>query len=325
MGRHFHLIAESDLNSPKVVRPPEVGGFGFRAQWLDDFHHALYVLIDKEGKDRYEDFGSLEQLAKAYSDGFVHSGEFVKFRKRKHVLSSAGVPGDKIVAFNQNHDQIGNRVLGERLCELVDLESLKLAAAALFLSPYVPMLFMGEEYADTSHFFYFVSHSDKDLIKAVREGRKEEFKNFEWKVDPPDPQDEATFNRSKLQWDLRESGKHRMMLQWHRKLIELRKSLPALKNYDKNDVRVNIPSPGLLMLHRKAEDQQLLCLFNFSETPVEYIFPTMVHKYKKILDSSATPWTEKIHEASIAHPEEVVAGKKVLLNPLSVIVYESLM
>src|SRR5690606_16440281 len=108
LGRHFHLIAESDLNSPRVVLPPEVGGYGFRAQWLDDFHHALYVLVDNKGKNRYEDFGSLEQMAKAFSDGFVHSGEFAKFRKRKHGSSSARISRDKFVAFNQNHDQLGN-------------------------------------------------------------------------------------------------------------------------------------------------------------------------------------------------------------------------
>ena len=133
LGRSFYLIAESDLNSPRIVKSPEYGGLGFNAQWLDDFHHALYVLLDNEGKERYEDFGQMEQLAKAYTDGFVHSGEYVKFRNRRHGASSAGLSGDTFVAFNQNHDQIGNRVGGERLSMLVDFERQKLAAAALYL------------------------------------------------------------------------------------------------------------------------------------------------------------------------------------------------
>ncbi|MBU1821504.1 MAG: malto-oligosyltrehalose trehalohydrolase, partial [Bacteroidetes bacterium] len=157
IGRTFYLVAESDLNSPRVVKSPEVGGMGFEAQWLDDFHHALYVLLDEKGQERYADFGQMEQLAKAYTDGFVHSGEYVKFRKRKHGASSVGIPGEKFVVFNQNHDQIGNRVGGERLSVLVDFERQKLAAAAVLLSPYVPMLFMGEEYAENTPFFYFVS------------------------------------------------------------------------------------------------------------------------------------------------------------------------
>lgn len=323
LGRHFHLIAESDLNSPKVVRAPDLGGYGFRAQWLDDFHHALYVLVDKKGKDRYEDFGSLEQLAKAYSDGFVHSGEFVKFRKRKHGSSSAGIPGDKFVAFNQNHDQVGNRVLGERLCDLVNLESLKLAAAAVFLSPYVPMLFMGEEYADASPFFYFVSHSDPDLIHAVQEGRKKEFDSFKWKLDPPDPQNKDTFNRSKLQWHLRDTGRHKIMLQWHKKLIELRKLLPALKSFDKNNVRTNIPSPGLLVLHRKseAEEQQLLCLFNFGDSAASFIFPDLAPDLKKLLDSKDAQWTENENSISSDLPKELKPGEVIRVQSFQIVVY----
>ncbi|MCC9136085.1 malto-oligosyltrehalose trehalohydrolase [Pontibacter silvestris] len=168
LGRPLHMIAESDLNSPKVVKAPEVGGYGFTAQWLDDFHHALYVLLHQEGQKYYEDFGQMEQLAKAYTDGFVHSGEYVGFRKRKHGASSVGVPSDKFVVFTQNHDQVGNHVGSLRLSSLIDFERLKLGAAAIILAPYVPMLFMGDEYAEEAPFYYFISHSDTDLIKAVK-------------------------------------------------------------------------------------------------------------------------------------------------------------
>ncbi len=209
LGRQFYLIAESDLNSPRVVKPLSEGGFGFDAQWLDDFHHALYKLLNKEDKERYYDFGRMPQLAKALTDGFVHSGdEWVTFRKRRYGASSAGVPGNKFIVFNQNHDQIGNRALGERLSMLVSFEKLKLAAAVLLLSPYIPMLFMGEEYGDDTPFYYFVSHSDPALVEAVRKGRREEFKDFGFTSEPPDPQNEKTFNDSKIHWEKRTQGEH---------------------------------------------------------------------------------------------------------------------
>lgn len=212
LGRSFYLIAESDLNRPKVIKSLDMGGYGFTAQWLDDFHHALYVLLDKKGKNYYTDFGQVEQLAKAYTDGFVHSGEYVFFRKRKHGASSAGIKGDKFVTFIQNHDLVGNHPLASRLSGLVNFEQLKIAAAALILSPYVPMLFMGEEYGEESPFFYFISHSEEELIKVVREGRKKEFENFNWETEPPDPQDELTFQQSKIQWHKRADGKHAILL-----------------------------------------------------------------------------------------------------------------
>ncbi|WP_232065225.1 alpha-amylase family protein [Rhodocytophaga rosea] len=152
-GRTIHLIAESDLNSPKVINSPKMGGFGFDAQWLDDFHHALYVLLDKKGQQYFSDFGAMEQLCKAIEKGFVLSGEYVQFRKRKYGRSSEGIPGDKFIVFSQNHDQIGNRMLGERLSILISFEALKLAAAAVILSPYIPMFFMGKSMGKKIHFY----------------------------------------------------------------------------------------------------------------------------------------------------------------------------
>lgn len=207
-GRRFHLIAESDLNSPRVVKPVQIGGMGFDAQWLDDFHHALYVLLDENGRERHIDFGTIGQLAKAYKDGFVHSGGYVQFRKRKHGTSSAGIRGASFVAFNLNHDQAGNRAGGERLSQLVSVARQKVAMAALMLSPYVPMLFMGEEYGEDTPFFFFVSHTDPELIRAVIEGRESEFKDFEDGQKPRNPQDEDTFLSSKIQWQKR-SALHR--------------------------------------------------------------------------------------------------------------------
>src|SRR5690606_13102560 len=316
-GRGFHLIAESDLNSPRVIRLPEQGGYGFRAQWLDDFHHALYVLVDPKGKERYQDFGRLEQLGKAYTDGFVHSGEYVCFRKRKYGASSAGIPGHHFVVFNQNHDQVGNRVRGERLCHLVDKDRLKVAAAATLLSPCIPMLFMGEEYADESPFFYFVSHSDKELIEAVRSGRKEEFKAFNGDLEPPDPQDERTFLQSKLHWDLRNEGLHQEILCWHRDLIKLRKSSPALQNFHKDHVRVNVVHPGLLVVSRLADQggNEVLCLFNFSAQDAVYRLPAATNGYRKLLDSQDGKDDKGLQDEPLIQPDSSIhlSGWSVLV------------
>ncbi|HEU4903961.1 MAG TPA: malto-oligosyltrehalose trehalohydrolase, partial [Flavisolibacter sp.] len=320
LNRPFYLIAESDLNSPKVVKPPAEGGYGFNAQWLDDFHHSLYVLLNNDDKERYYDFGSVQQLAKAYKDGFVHSGEWVKFRKRRHGASSAGIPGDKFIVFNQNHDQIGNRVKGERLCMLVDVERIKVAAAAILLSPYIPMLFMGEEYADESPFYYFVSHTDPDLVEAVRKGRKEEFKDYGFDAEPPDPQAEQTFSDSKLQWSKRNQGHHQLVLQWHAELIKCRQTMPALKNVDKESVAVQVLGEQGFALSRqsKREDEKLCCLFNLSAKPLHYNVPIDLQGARKLLHSKDAAWCgEKIEGDEL--PEKLKSGMHFFIQPFSVV------
>ena len=323
LQRPLHLIAESDLNDPRVVDSPEKRGFGFDAQWLDDFHHALYKVLYKQDKDRYNDFGSMKQLAKAYTDGFVHSGdEWVKFRKRKYGASSVGTPGDKFIVFNLNHDQIGNRPDGARLSMLVNFEKIKVAAAALFLSPYIPMLFMGEEYADDTPFYYFVSHSDPDLVEAVRKGRKEEFKDSGFNTEPPDAQDEKTFQDSVIQWEKRNQGKYRIMLEWHKELIRMRQTLPALKNFEKKNISAEPLNEDGLMLIRRSGSEQLIAFFNFSENELSYTIPASTANAKKILDSKEKKWIENETEEIIS-PEEIKPNQTFSLQPLSVAVYYS--
>lgn len=323
LGRSLHLVAESDLNDPKVIRQPELGGFGFDAQWLDDFHHALYVLIDKAGKNRYSDFGLMEQLAKAYTDGFVMSGEYAPFRKRQFGASSAGLPGDQFVVFNLNHDQIGNRVGGERLSMLVDFERQKLAAAAIMLSPYVPMLFMGEEYAEDAPFFYFVDHSEEALIKAVKEGRKKEFAAFSADAEHIDPFEESAFTDSLLQWEKRKTGKYRIMLEWHRKLIELRRTELPLQQVDKKDIRVTVLGQAGFVLDRQSADgqQHLVCLFNLSDEAVSYQLPIGIGSCKKILDSKDSEWMPDGTTTENPLPNQPAPGESVILPPCSVAVY----
>ena len=286
--RLFHLIAESDLNSPRVTRPIETGGMGFDAQWLDDFHHALYVLLDDKGRERYADFGTVEQLAKAYKDGFVHSGGYVKFRKRKHGVSSAGIRGASFVAFNLNHDQAGNRAGGERPSQLISVERQKVAMAALMLSPYVPMLFMGEEYGEDTPFFFFVSHSKPELIQAVIEGRNNEFKDFGDGQQPHNPQEEDTFQRSKIHWEKRNEGQYADLLAWTKAVITLRQTHAALRNFEKDGIAVDVLTDKALLLKRTSSDERsvLYCYINFSDEELTFSLPGNTHWYLA-LDSQA--------------------------------------
>lgn len=287
-GKPVYMIAESDLNAPRVIQNFKTGGYGFDAQWLDDFHHALFVLLYPEGKERYEDFGTLEQLAKAYKEGFVHSGEYVKARKRKYGASSVGILGSKFVVFVQNHDQVGNNKNGDRLTHLVSDAHLRIAAAAMLLSPYIPMLFMGEEYGEERPFLYFTSHGDPELAEQVREGRKQEFEHFLDGEPPPDPQAESTFRSCILDWSIRIQGKHGRLLEWYKNLIALRRGHPALQNFNKPDTQIRFIDSGAWALIRQDESMQsqVLALFNLSDRPVQFSFPpnsTWTH----LLDSTA--------------------------------------
>jgi maltooligosyltrehalose trehalohydrolase len=271
-GRTYTLIAESDLNSPRVVDPIEKNGFGFQAQWLDDFHHAIYVLLHPEGHEFYVDFGKIEQVTKAFEEGFVHTGEYVIARQRKHGASSKGIPGYKFVAFNQNHDQVGNRVDGARISVLMDQKRLELAAALLFLSPHIPLLFMGEEYGETAPFLYFIDHSESELIAAVRAGRKRDFEAFHKNTDPPDPQLPETFQQSHLNWELVQVPKHKALLNWYKSLIKLRKSSAALQNTEQESVKTTILSQSAFCLMRTSQDKgaKLLAVFNFSDETLNF-------------------------------------------------------
>ncbi|THU32972.1 malto-oligosyltrehalose trehalohydrolase [Niastella caeni] len=328
LGRPFLLIAESDLNSPKVVQPPELGGYGFDGQWLDDFHHALYVLLDEKGKERYYDFGTMKQLAKAFTDGFVHSGEWVQFRKKHFGVSSKGVPGNKFIAHNQNHDQIGNRVQGERLSMLVDVEKLQLAAAALLLSPYVPLLFMGEEYGEDVPFYFFVSHTDKELVEAVKEGRKKEFASFlnEGEIFP-DPQAEKTFMKCKLQWHKRHEGKYKMLLNWHKELIRLRNSHSIFQYTDKKYISAEVFGGKGLAIHRRSENaaHHLICLFNLSEKELHYHLPSSQPAWHLLLHSKQPQWQYQHTSENYKPVLQMNGNEKVQLPPYCVVAYASML
>jgi maltooligosyltrehalose trehalohydrolase len=240
LGRYLVLIAESDLNDPRVVTPREVGGLGMDAQWSDDFHHALFTVLNPGPTEGYyADFGHLEQLAKALENNFVYDGTYSQFRRRVHGRPTGGLSQHRFIGFIQNHDQIGNRAIGDRLAEIVGPDRAKIAAALVLLSPFVPMLFQGEEWASSSPFQYFADHEDPAMAKQVSEGRRKEFAAFGWNPSAiPDPEDRRTFQHSKLNWNEVPTGEHATMLAWYQALIRLRKSTPDLNNGEPGNTRV---------------------------------------------------------------------------------------
>jgi maltooligosyltrehalose trehalohydrolase len=229
LGRALFLIAESDLNDPRFVRGRDAGGYGLDAAWADEWHHALHATLTGERDGYYEDFGPLPLLAKALRQAWVYDGTYSPYRRRVHGRPVTGLAGDQFVVSAQNHDQIGNRAAGERAGALMSDGRLRVAAALLLTSPFVPLLFQGEEWGATTPFQYFTGYPDPELARKVSEGRRAEFSAFGWDpADVPDPQDPATFQRSRLAWTEKDSERNSSLLDWYRRLIALRRRTPAL-------------------------------------------------------------------------------------------------
>lgn len=289
LGRRIHVIAESDLNDVRVIKSPESGGYGLDAQWNDDFHHALRTMLTGEIYGYYGDFGSFSDLIKSFREGFVLSGGYSAFRKRRHGSCSAEIPPAQLIVFSQNHDQVGNRMCGERLSNHLSVQQLKLAAATVMLSPYLPLLFMGEEYGETAPFPYFVSHSDAELVEGVRRGRLEEFAAFGNQGLPPDPQAESTFISAKLDQEQRHNENQRCIFDFYRELIQLRKKCAPLSKLDRTDMQVvaNEEEQVLTIIRRNADDQ-VICLFNYSDHE-RLISPQLTSgNLRVLLDSTET-------------------------------------
>jgi len=267
-------------------QPREDGGYGMDAQWSDDFHHSLHTTLTREATGYYEDFYGFSSLAKAFSGGFVYDWAWSAHRRRMHGSPSGQVYPGKFVVCSQNHDQVGNRLLGERLSSLAGARRLKLAAGAVLLSPYIPMLFMGEEYGETNPFLYFVSHGDENLIKAVREGRKNEFAAFGWKAEPPDPQSEEVFHKSRLDWKKAQRGRHAEMFSFYKKLIALRKSEASLGVVDREDMVVRAAEDSkTLSVFRRRGRGATVTVFNFSGKACSRALPP--GKWQQIFCSEA--------------------------------------
>lgn len=291
VGSKHYLIAESNLNDPRIIRPRELGGFGIDAQWNDDFHHCVHTLLTGERSGYYEDFGTLDQLVKCLREGFVYTGQFSRYRQRRHGNSSIDRPAAQFVVCTQNHDQVGNRMLGERLSKLVTFEQLKLAASLTILGPFVPLLFMGEEYAEETPFLYFVSHSDHNLIDAVRKGRGEEFEKFAWAENPPDPQSIETFKASRIRWDCREEEPHSIMLDFYKQLLTLRRELPALAQLRKDHLDFfALEDAEILVMRRWYRRSHVTEFFNLGSEDVSIKNPLPAGKWRKLLDSADPQW-----------------------------------
>jgi maltooligosyltrehalose trehalohydrolase len=272
LRRSFALIAESDLNDPRLVRPPSRGGFGLNAHWSDDFHHALHRFFTGETGGYYADFRGLEDVARALRDGYVYQGQYSPFRGRRHGRPPKSVGTDQIVVSAQNHDQIGNRAQGERLSMMLGVPELEAIAALTLLSPFVPLLFQGEEWGARTPFLYFTDHEDAELGRLVAEGRSKEFSSFRWQGAVPNPQEMQTFERSKLDWSELSKPPHAQLLEWYRKLIRLRNEKmtgPSGTGRGKAAVKFDARAGWLTFVHGGV-----LCVFNFAATAQRVPLPS---------------------------------------------------
>jgi maltooligosyltrehalose trehalohydrolase len=293
LNRQIYLVAETSTNDPQLVRPREMGGKGIDGQWNDEFHHALHTLLTGETIEYYSDYIDpddsvhLSFLLKAYREGYIYSGQYSPRMKRRHGKSSREIPAHRFVVFLQNHDHVGNRRLGERISHLVSFDQLKLAAGVYLLSPYLPLLFMGEEHAEIAPFLYFISHSDPDLIEAVRTGRREDFAEYKGQGGPPDPQAEETFQRSKIHHALAETGEHRELREFYKELIRLRKCVKPLSVLSKDHMEVSEVGWGRVMYARRwFGEEEIFALYNFEAEPVAVEVPVPKGGWVKLLDSA---------------------------------------
>jgi maltooligosyltrehalose trehalohydrolase len=263
LGRRFVLIAESDLNDPRLVRASSQGGFGLDAQWADDFHHAVHRFFTGETDGYYVDFEGLADVATALRDGYVYQGRYSPHRGRRHGRPPLGVGADQLVVSAQNHDQIGNRAQGERLSMLLRTPQLKAIAAMTLLSPFVPLLFQGEEWGARTPFLYFTDHENAELGRLVAEGRSREFSGFRWQGTVPNPQDIDTFERSKLDWSELSEAPHAELFEWYRRLIELRHGKPGRGEAAQDGIAAAVKFDAKAGWLKFVHDG-VLCVFNFA-------------------------------------------------------------
>lgn len=315
--RNYNLIAECDLNDRRFLAAQAVGGYGLDAQWIDEFHHSVHALLTDEREGYYEDFGTLSLLAKAYNDAFVYDGIYSPHRQRTFGSRVKDFDGDRFVAFIQNHDQVGNRMLGDRWGHLVDYETQKLAAAMLFVGPFLPLLFMGEEYGETHPFQYFVSHGDPQLIEAVRKGRRAEFAAFHQGEDTPDPQAEETFQRSKLSWDWSDEQRQKLRA-YYKQWIAWKKSHPVLSDHDRFMTRAWADeAKQVLYLLRGDADHQLICWMNTGHQP-QTVTWTENRSGELLLNSADPVWGGQGQHL----PPNINPAEELYLAPRSVVMFE---
>jgi maltooligosyltrehalose trehalohydrolase len=314
-GRKHLLIAETDLNDVRYINTFEKGGYNIDLQWCDEFHHSIHSLVTSEKTGYYSDFGSIDQLCKSFNSAFVYDGIYSPSRKRTFGNKTTGLPGHKFLVFAQNHDQAGNRLKGDRFTTMVDTETLKLIAGSVFFSPYIPLIFMGEEHGETNPFLYFISHGDDDLINAVREGRKREFSYLTESEEMSDPQSEETFNASKLGWNLNE--KQEDLLSYYKELIRLRKTHKVLKNTDRLGTEAEvIKNSNVIVLLRQYLENMVICILNYEKKPVTLELEAPKKPLFVLLNSSGADWKDNQNSG--------LSDRKITINPQSVMLLSDL-
>jgi len=291
-SRKHHLIGECDLNDVKYIDPLNEKGYGLDAQWCDEFHHALHAYATGERLEYYADFGHIRQIEKTLKDAFVYDGVYSPHRKKVFGSAIGDRKGYQFITFIQNHDQVGNRMLGERLNTLVDIEMFKLLVGTMFISPFIPLIFMGEEYGEKNPFLYFNSHGDPELIRKVREGRKNEFREFYERGEPAEAQDVTTFLRSKLSWKYQMDGQDCDLLRYYKFWIWLRKENPVLRSLDRKNIRLKIlEKTNTILIERSHGNDRLTGILNFGSDPL--IIPPSainINEMKMCLNSSSSLW-----------------------------------
>jgi maltooligosyltrehalose trehalohydrolase len=317
-GRVKVLIAEFDLNNPRYIDPVEKGGYGLDGQWVDEFHHALHSIVTGETNGYYEDFGAMSHFIKTLTDSYVYTGQYSVHRKKRFGKLPKENPYGQFVVFAQNHDQVGNRFLGDRLTTTLSFEALKLTAAACLLTPHIPMLFMGEEYGEKNPFQYFISHTDENLVKAVREGRKKEFSYFNWKGEVPDPQGIETFGKCILSWNYDRDPRSKVLLEYYRWLIAFRKERNALKGRERHCLRIlPVAEKRVVLYELSHNDDRIFVALNFGKQQTIFT-QSFRQKWRMLFDSSSEEWKGP----AIHHTKESEQGESILMNPESVIIFE---
>jgi maltooligosyltrehalose trehalohydrolase len=288
LGRPLQLIAESDLNDSRLLLDRAHGGYGLDAQWSDDFHHSVHTLLTNERRGYYEDFGGMRPLVSTLQDGWHYRGQYSPHRQRSHGNQPPEIASSRFVVYDQNHDQVGNRAAGDRLSTVVPFEALKLAAGVTLLSPFTPLIFMGEEYGETAPFQYFTSHGDPALVEAVRRGRREEFVAFGWEGAVPDPQDEQTFFRSHLDHSLEQREPHKTLARFYQTLIRLRAEL-GIASASSHQAR-EIGDCQVLLTY-KTSSRDLAIVMNFAEFAVSLNLPELDGNWASLLYSAEGSWS----------------------------------
>lgn len=318
INKKIYLIAESDLNDPKLLLPKTLGGYGLDAQWNDEFHHVIHTLLTNERSGYYQDYGQFRQLTKTFSEGYVYSGQYSMSRKRPFGRSSKKIKANQWVVFSQNHDQIGNRISGERNTKLINFSQLKLAAATVILSPFIPLLFMGEEYGEVADFRFFTDYSDLKLIKAMKEGRKNEF-NYPEEI--YDPQALSTFIKSKLNHSLKKNKENKILFQFYQNLLDLRKKNIALTTLNKKNYSISTKEKSkLLIVHRLVPEQEILTVFNFSHNDQMTELSNPEVSWSILLNSEDKNWSPL--PLSSAQVDKGKEGDLIKIQPYSCLLLE---